>query len=65
MTASAIRSSITAGDGRENAQTFDGPARAVRCATASRDAVRPLGIEIRAGVHTGECEIIAGCQRRW
>ena len=48
----------TAGDGFF--ATFDGPARAVRCATASRDAVRPLGIEIRAGVHTGECEIIAG-----
>jgi class 3 adenylate cyclase len=48
----------TAGDGFF--ATFDGPARAVRCATASREAVRPLGIEIRAGVHTGECEIIAG-----
>jgi class 3 adenylate cyclase len=38
--------------------TFDGPARAVRCATAIRDAVRPLGIEIRAGVHTGEVEVM-------
>jgi len=44
----------TAGDGFLAA--FDGPARAVRCATAIRDAVKPLGIEIRAGVHTGECE---------
>lgn len=36
--------------------TFDGPARAVRCATSIRDAVKRLGLEIRAGVHTGECE---------
>jgi class 3 adenylate cyclase len=37
--------------------TFDGPGRAVRCAGAIRDAMRPLGIEIRAGVHTGEIEL--------
>ncbi len=36
---------------------FDGPARAVRCATAIGEAVRPLGIEIRAGCHTGEIEL--------
>ena len=42
----------TAGDGFF--ATFDGPARAVRCALAAVEAVRPLGIEIRAGVHTGE-----------
>ena len=36
---------------------FDGAARAVRCAAAIRDALRPLGIEIRAGVHTGEVEL--------
>ncbi len=36
--------------------TFDGPARAIRCARAIRDGVRALGIEIRAGLHTGECE---------
>ena len=47
----------TAGDGFF--ATFDGPARAVRCAMEIRDAVRGLGIEIRAGVHTGECEVIA------
>jgi class 3 adenylate cyclase len=35
---------------------FDGPAKAVRCARAMTSAVRPLGLEIRAGVHTGECE---------
>ena len=38
--------------------TFDGPARAIRCACDSREAVRPLGVEIRAGLHTGECELI-------
>ena len=45
----------TTGDGF--LATFDGPARAVRCACAIRDEVRHLGIEIRAGLHTGECEI--------
>lgn len=48
----------TAGDGFY--VTFDGPARAVRCALAVRDGVRRLGLEIRAGVHTGECEVVAG-----
>jgi len=38
--------------------TFDGPARGVLSAVAIRDAVRSLGVEIRAGVHTGECELI-------
>jgi class 3 adenylate cyclase len=38
--------------------TFDGPARAVRCAIAIRDDVRDLGIEIRAGVHVGEIEVL-------
>jgi class 3 adenylate cyclase len=37
---------------------FDGPARAIRCACAIRDGVRALGLEIRAGVHTGECELV-------
>ena len=36
---------------------FDGPQRANRCAMAIRDAVQSLGIEVRAGLHTGECEI--------
>jgi class 3 adenylate cyclase len=45
----------TAGDGF--LATFDGPARAVRCALSVRDAVRQLGVEIRAGVHTGEIEV--------
>jgi Adenylate cyclase, family 3 (some proteins contain HAMP domain) len=38
--------------------TFDGPARAIRCATASTDAVRSLGLDIRAGLHTGEVEVM-------
>jgi pimeloyl-ACP methyl ester carboxylesterase len=46
----------TAGDGF--LATFDGPARAVRCAGAIREAVRPLGIELRAGLHTGEIELL-------
>ena len=37
--------------------TFDGPARAIRCASAITEAVRPLGIEVRAGLHTGEVEL--------
>jgi class 3 adenylate cyclase len=36
---------------------FDGPARAIRCACAIRDSIRSLGLEVRAGLHTGECEI--------
>ncbi len=46
----------TAGDGFF--ATFDGPARGVRCALAIRDAVRALGIDVRAGLHTGECELV-------
>jgi class 3 adenylate cyclase len=38
--------------------TFDGPARGIRCACSARDAVRELGVEMRAGLHTGECELI-------
>jgi class 3 adenylate cyclase/pimeloyl-ACP methyl ester carboxylesterase len=45
----------TMGDGM--LATFDGPARAVRCAQAIREAVQPLGIEVRAGLHTGEIEL--------
>jgi len=48
----------TAGDGFF--ASFDGPARAVRCATAISQAVRSLGIDVRAGLHTGECELIDG-----
>jgi class 3 adenylate cyclase len=46
----------TAGDGFF--ASFDGPARAIRCAQAIVDAVQPLGLEVRAGVHTGEVETI-------
>lgn len=45
----------TAGDGFF--AVFDGPARAIRCASRIRDAVRALGLEIRAGLHTGEVEM--------
>ena len=48
----------TAGDGFFAA--FDGPARAIRCAQAIVAAVRPLGLEVRAGLHTGECRTIDG-----
>jgi len=45
----------TSGDGF--LAMFDGPQRAIRCAMAVRDAVQALGIEVRAGLHTGECEV--------
>ncbi len=48
----------TSGDGFF--ATFDGPARAIHCAMAIEHAVRELGIEIRAGLHTGECELADG-----
>jgi class 3 adenylate cyclase len=38
--------------------TFDGPARGVRCACAIAEEIHPLGIDVRAGLHTGECEVI-------
>jgi class 3 adenylate cyclase len=48
----------TAGDGFF--ARFDGPARAIRCALAIRDAVRDIGLELRLGLHTGECEVLDG-----
>jgi class 3 adenylate cyclase len=48
----------TAGDGFF--ATFDGPARAIRCAQAVVESVGELGLEVRAGVHTGECELHEG-----
>ncbi|HEX7268376.1 MAG TPA: adenylate/guanylate cyclase domain-containing protein [Streptosporangiaceae bacterium] len=48
----------TAGDGFF--ARFDGPARAIRCALAIRDAVRELGLEVRLGLHAGECEVLDG-----
>jgi pimeloyl-ACP methyl ester carboxylesterase len=62
---STVRRQLTAFDGHEInttgdgvLATFDGPARAIRCAAAIRQHVRALGIELRTGLHTGECEII-------
>jgi class 3 adenylate cyclase len=43
--------------------TFDGPARAVRCAASMGPAVADLGLRIRAGLHTGEIENVAGNPR--
>jgi class 3 adenylate cyclase len=48
----------TAGDGFF--ASFDGPARAIHCACAVTESVRELGIDIRAGLHTGECELVDG-----
>ena len=38
--------------------TFDGPARAIRCACAIRDGVGEIGLQVRLGLHSGECEVI-------
>lgn len=48
----------TAGDGFF--ASFDGPARAIRCAREISDTVRDLGLRVRAGLHTGECEVVDG-----
>jgi class 3 adenylate cyclase len=48
----------TAGDGFF--ASFDGPARAIRCACAITETVREVGLEVRAGLHTGECELMNG-----
>jgi class 3 adenylate cyclase len=60
-----VRAQLEQHGGREVKQTgdgflasFDGPARAIRCARSIADEVGDLGIEIRAGIHTGECELI-------
>jgi class 3 adenylate cyclase len=45
----------TSGDGF--LAMFDGPQRAIRCAVAIRDTLQALGIQVRAGLHTGECEV--------
>jgi class 3 adenylate cyclase len=45
----------TTGDGF--LASFDGPARAIRCAQAINDAMNPIGVELRMGLHTGECEV--------
>ena len=46
----------TAGDGFF--ASFDGPARGIRCASSVREAVKSLSLQVRAGLHTGECEVI-------
>jgi class 3 adenylate cyclase len=60
-----VRRQLTAFSGREVKTlgdgflaTFDGPARAIRCACAIREDVGSLSVDVRAGVHTGECEVI-------
>jgi pimeloyl-ACP methyl ester carboxylesterase len=61
----AIRRNLTRFRGREVKTTgdgilatFDGPARGVRCACAIAEEIHPLGIDVRAGLHTGECEMM-------
>jgi class 3 adenylate cyclase/dienelactone hydrolase len=56
LTAFRGREVNTAGDGL--LATFDGPNRAIRCACAVRERLRPLGLQVRSGLHTGECELI-------
>jgi class 3 adenylate cyclase len=48
----------TSGDGFF--ASFDGPARAIRCACAIHESVRQVGLEVRVGLHTGECEVVDG-----
>jgi class 3 adenylate cyclase len=55
------REVVTTGDGF--LALFDGAARGVRCASAMTDAVRPLGIQIRTGLHTGEIKVVGGNAR--
>lgn len=57
-TTSARRGTWGAGDGFF--ASFDGPARAIRCACAITEAVRELGLGVRTGLHTGECELLDG-----
>jgi pimeloyl-ACP methyl ester carboxylesterase len=64
---SLVRDELASFNGREINTTgdgfvmaFDGPARAVRCAENIRRAVAKIGVDIRAGIHTGECEFVAG-----
>ena len=54
------RGSETATAGDSFFATFDGPARAIHCAKEIQRGIRDLGIEVRAGVHTGECELVDG-----
>ena len=56
LTAFRGREVDTAGDGL--LATFDGPARAIRCACSVRERVHALGLQVRTGLHTGECELV-------
>jgi len=56
LTAFRGREVDTAGDGLF--ATFDGPARAIRCASSIREQVHTLGLQVRTGLHTGECELV-------
>jgi class 3 adenylate cyclase len=56
LTAFRGREVNTVGDGL--LATFDGPNRAIRCACSVRERLRPLGLQVRSGLHTGECELI-------
>ncbi len=51
---------VLSSEGDGSLMTFDGPARAIRCAGEIRDATKPLGLDVRSGLHTGEVEIRAG-----
>src|SRR5690606_9319026 len=62
-----VRTAINSASGREVnttgdgfVATFDGPARAIRCATWIRSELRALGLDMRAGLHTGELELRGG-----
>jgi class 3 adenylate cyclase len=56
----SFRGSVVKFTGDGTLATFDGPARAIQCACELRDAVRSLDLEIRAGLHTGEVEMLGG-----
>jgi class 3 adenylate cyclase len=51
---------VLSSEGDGSLMTFDGPARAIRCAAEIRDATKAIGLDVRAGLHTGEVEIRAG-----
>ena len=60
----AVRAQLRIFKGREIKTTgdgffasFDGPARAIRCAQSINDAMKPMGVDLRMGLHTGECEV--------
>jgi class 3 adenylate cyclase len=54
----AVRKCLDAVARESRLAAFDGPARAIRCACRIRDEVMALGVSVRSGVHTGECELL-------